>query len=148
MTRVESTDARAAERRWAFIGLASVLVLLAIQVLAGVIREAVSDEPTHLELVQTCLTERATPFEEVVGDPIALSAGRGALRTTVEGAGVTVALGSSEQDAKRMYDAYLAVASDVESRLELNRKAVFLWEAAPTSSQHDFMVLCTLDAQE
>lgn len=147
MTAAEG-NTPAIERRWALIGLAVVLGLSAIQVVAGYVREAVTDEPSTLELVQTCLTERSTPFQEVVGDPVALSAGRGALRTSVEGNGVTVALGSSEKDAERMRDAYLAVAPNVGTRLEPNRKAVFLWDSAPTSSQHDFMVLCTLDAQE
>ena len=83
----------------------------------------------------------------MVGDPIALSADRGALRTSVGGNGVTVALGGSESDARRVFGDYQAVASP-GARLEQRRKVVFLWDAPPTREQREFMVLCTLDAQE
>ncbi len=129
------------------VGVVSIASLLCVQVVVGFLREP---EPSHLEKVQTCLTERSTPFDDVSGDPVALSARRGALRTTVDGNSVTVALGDSEEDAERMYAAYaaLAPADVVATRLERNRKVVFLWDAEPTASQHEFMVLCTLDAQE
>ena len=39
------------------------------QVLGGLGRALITDEPSHLELVQTCLTERSTPFEPVVERP-------------------------------------------------------------------------------
>jgi hypothetical protein len=124
-----------------------IAALLCAQVVAGFVR---ADEPTFLERVQTCLTERATPFEEVSGDPVALSAARGALRTTVDGNSVTVALGGSEDDAARIYDTYAALApADVVARLtDRRRKVVFLWAREPTPAQREFMYLCTLDAQE
>ena len=97
---------RETESRWVVIGVAVAVSLLFAQVAAGVVRGVASDEPSFLEQVQTCLIERKTPFEPVEGDPIAASAGRGALRTTVDGNAVTVALGRSEDDAQRVYDAY------------------------------------------
>ena len=132
------------------IGVAVAALLLCAQVVAGLVREAVSDEPSRLELVQTCLTERSTPFESVSGDPIAESATRGSLRTSVEGNSVTVALGESEDDAQRLYQAYADVAPPdvIGTRLDRRRKVVFLWDTEPTSSQREFMYLCTLDAQE
>jgi len=138
------------EKRWLRVGIAVVVCLLLVEVVGGTARRGLSDVPTFLENVETCLTERTTPFAPVVNDPIAQSTTRGALRTTVEGNGVTVVLGSSEADAERVYGAYVSVAPDdiAGIRLEQNRKVVFLWDVAPTSSQHDFMVLCTLDAQE
>jgi len=137
------------ERRWAVIGVVVVASLLGVQVVAGVTREALSDQPTVLELIQTCLTERNTAFEQVVGDFIALSAARGALRATVEGNRVTVALGGSEKDAERIYDDYTAVTTPdvVKALLERRRKVVLLWEREPTASQREFMYLCVLDAQ-
>ena len=128
-------------------GVVLVVSLLCAQVVVGFVR---ADEPSFLEKVKTCLTERATPFEEVSGDPIALSAKRGALRTTVEGNSVTVLLGGSEKDAERLYDAYTVVASDevVATQLDRRRKVVFLWSREPTTAQREFMYLCTLDAQE
>jgi hypothetical protein len=138
------------DRRFVLGALVVVASLVLAEVAFGVVREATSNEPTTLEKVQICLTERSRPFEPVPDDPIASSAKRGALRTDVEGNRVTVALGSSENDAERVYRAYVAVAPDdvVQTNLELSRKVVFFWEMPPTSSQRDFMHLCTLDAQE
>lgn len=147
VSALESPAARRAEWRWVLIGVVSMASLLCAQVVVGFLREA---EPSHLEKVQTCLTERSTPFAEVVGDPVALSAKRGALRTTVDGNSVTVALGDSEDDAKRLSDAYVAVAPAdlVATNLDRRRKVVFLWDGEPTTAQREFMYLCTLDAQE
>ena len=132
------------------VGVVVVASVLAVQVVAGILREALSNEPSYVERVQTCLTERDTAFEQVVGDLIALSAARGALRTNVDGNPVTVALGGSESDAERLYENYSAVApADViRALLERRRKVVLLWEREPTTSQREFMYLCTLDAQE
>ena len=129
------------------VGVGLVVSVLCAQVVAGFVR---ADEPSFLEKVETCLTERATPFEEVSGDPIALSAKRGALRTTVEGNSVTVLLGGSEKDSERLYETYTVVASDevVATQLDRRRKVVFLWSSEPTAAQREFMYLCTLDAQE
>ena len=124
--------------------------LLIAQVCAGLVRTAFSDEPSTLERVQTCLVERSRPFEPVAGDPVASSAERGALRVDVFGNHVTVALGGSERDARRIYDAYVSVAPSgvVGTTLDLRRRVVFLWESPPTTEQRDFMYLCTLDAQD
>jgi len=129
------------------IGTVAMASVLCAQVVVGQLREP---EPSHLEKVQTCLTERSTPFQSVSDDPVAASAGRGALVTEVDGNRVTVSLGSSERDAERVYRAYVAVAplDVVAARVERNRKAVFLWGSAPTAAQREFMILCTLDAQE
>ena len=63
---------------------------------------------------------------------------------------MTVALGGSESNAERVYRAYSRVAPEdvVRTRLERRRKVVLLWENDPTTSQREFMYLCTLDAQE
>jgi hypothetical protein len=141
---MEADRVERAEQRWVLIGVILVALLIVGQVVGGGI--ARTDAPSYLEKVQTCLTERSTPYETVV-DPIALSADRGALRTSVDGNGVTVALGGSEDDAKRIYDDYGSVGSP-GPRLERNRKVVFLWDREPNQTQRDFMILCTLDAQE
>jgi hypothetical protein len=143
----EATETRRAERRWVTGGVAVIAIVVVAQLAGGVIREAVENEPSYLEKVQTCLTERGMPYEPAISDPIAMSARRGALRTSVGGNGVTVSLGRSEDEAERLYDDYVAVGSP-GSRLEQQRKVVFLWDEAPTAEQHQFMVLCTLDAQE
>ena len=145
-----TADGRRAERRWVAIGVA---VVGAAILVAGARRpRPCADAPTSRRTsswCETCLTERSTPFEPVVGDPVALSAGRGALRTTVDGNAVTVALGGSDSDAERVYDAYTAVGTgDVASRLERRRRVVLLWDSPPTAAQRAFMTLCTLDAQD
>jgi hypothetical protein len=149
VSTVEPVGALGPERRWVTIGIVLVSTLLVLQVAVGLVRHAISDRPSILEKVQTCLTERAVPFEPVLSDPVALSAGHGALRTTVEGNGVTVSLGRSESDAGRVYRDYMSVASaDVlGTRLERDRRVVLLWDQEPTTLQRDFMHLCTLDAQ-
>ena len=150
MSSSEASTPSGVERRWALIGLAVAAALLIVQVLAGSVREVFSDKPSIRELVETCLTERSTTFEPVTDDLIALSAERGALRTTVQGNRVTVALGGSDDDATRVYEAYAAVAPStvVGTLLEQRRKIVLLWAQPPTEEQRDVMVLCTLDAQE
>jgi hypothetical protein len=150
VSSLEAPEVRRAERRWVTIGVVLVGSLLAAQAAGGLVREAVTDEPTYLELVQTCLTERDTPFEQVGGDLVAESAERGALRTTVDGNGVTVALGGSERDAARVRAAYASVTTEdvVRTRLEQRRKVVLLWDSPPTAAQRDFIYLCTRDAQE
>ena len=150
MRAPEQVETRLAERRWVFIGVLAVAFLLVVQVAAGLVRDAVSDEPSYLEKVETCLIERNRSFGPVDQDPIASSAERGALKTTIGGNPVTVALGGSEDDAARIYDAYVSVAPAdvVKTRLERRRKVVLLWERDPSQSQREFMYLCTRDAQE
>jgi hypothetical protein len=150
VSSLEAPEVWRAEQRWVMIGVALAASVLAVQVVGGLLREALTDEPTYLELVQTCLKERNTTFEPVVGDIVAQSAARGALRTTIDGNSVTVALGGSEKDAERVRDAYASVATDdvVRMQLEQRRKVVLLWDAPPSAGQRDFIHLCTLDAQE
>ena len=150
MSAADTPESHRVELRYVTVAAVAVVALIAAQVLGGWIRQAVSDEPSILELVERCLTERSRPFGPVEDDPIASSAGRGALWTNVDGNRVTVALGSSEDDAERVYQLYAAVAPEgvAGTRLEQNRKAVFLWESEPTAGQREFMQLCTLDAQQ
>jgi hypothetical protein len=147
VSALETPETARTEWRWVIVGLVGAGLLIVGQFAGGAIHEAVSPRPSYLEKVQTCLTERSTAYEAVTSDPIASSAHRGALRTSVGGNGVTVALGGSEADAKRIYGDYASVAAP-GPRLEQQRKVVFLWDQAPTADQHEFMVLCTRDAQE
>ena len=149
MSALEVRDRLPAELAWIRIGVVVASVVLCLQVAGGAVRAAVVDTPSRLELVQRCLVERSTPFGAVSGDPVALSASRGALTATVDGNRVTIALAGSESEAQRLVDAYAAVASAevLRTLLDQRRKVVFLWERAPTASQRDFAYLCTLDAQ-
>jgi hypothetical protein len=150
VSAAESTGLRRAERRWVLIGVVVAALMVGAQVVGGAVREGMTDEPSRLELVERCLTERSVSFERVSGDPIAESAARGSIRTKVEGTSVTIALGDSEDDAERLYQTYADVATPgvVGTRLDRRRKVVFLWDDEPTSSQREFVYLCTLDAQE
>ena len=150
MSTLETTQDQQRELRYVVVSAIVLASLLLVQIVGGMVRQAVSNEPSALERVETCLTERATPFENVVGDPVALSAERGALHTTVEGNGVTIALGGSERDARRVYDAYVSVAPSgaAGTTLDLHRRVVLLWDSPPTESQRAFVYLCTLDVQD
>lgn len=150
MSALELSEVRRAERRWAIVGVLLAMSIFLVQTVAGIARGAVTDEPSVREKVQTCLTERRTPFDEAAGDAIALSAARGALRVRLPGNSVTVSLGGSDRDAERVHETYASVATAdvVRTRLDRRRKVVFLWEHEPTASQREFMYLCTLDAQE
>ena len=150
MSAHEIPGASNRELRYVVVSAIVLASLLVVQVCAGVVRQATSDEPSTLEKVETCLVERKRPFESAESDPVASSAERGALRVDVFGNHVTVALGGSERDAKRVYDAYVSVAPSgvVGTTLDLHRRVVLLWDKAPTGEQRDFMYLCTLDAQD
>jgi hypothetical protein len=138
------------ERRFVVVSTVVLLSLVVVQVCAGLVRTAVTDDPSTLERVETCLVERSRPFEPVTGDPVGSSAERGALRVDVFGNHVTAALGGSERDAERVYDAYVSVAPSgaAGTTLDLHRRVVFLWDTPPTPEQRDFMYLCTLDVQD
>ena len=130
------------------VGVLVVTIAISAQAVAGFVRQAVTDEPSALEKVETCLTERATRYEDANDDFIASSAGRGALRTTVGGNAVTVAIGESENDAKRVHDDYTAVmTSGATTLLDLHGRVVLLWDREPTEAQRAFIYLCTLDVQ-
>jgi hypothetical protein len=150
VTASERTRSDRNELRYVVGAVVVVAFVLVAQVAVGGARQALSNEPSFLEKVQTCLTERSRPFGPADDDAVASSAERGALRTDVEGNVVTVALGGSESDAERVYRAYVVVAPEdvVRTRIERRRKVVLLWEHEPTTSQREFMYLCTLDAQE
>ena len=149
MSSLDAAEPTRTERRWLLAGIVAIAIVVLAQFLGGIVRTAVSPGPSALERVQTCLTERATPFQAVAGDPVAQSAGHGALRTAVEGNAVTLALGRSESDARRMYDDYSGVMTPdtARARLDLHGRVVFVWDASPTQSQRDFVYLCTLDVQ-
>ena len=150
MSAHEATQAEHRELRYVVISALVLVSLLVVQICAGLVRQAVANEPSTLEKVETCLVERSRPFEPAADDPVASSAERGALRVDVFGDRVTVALGGSEHDAERVYDAYVSVAPSgvVGTTLDRHRKVVFLWDRPPTAAQRDFMYLCTLDAQD
>jgi hypothetical protein len=149
VSTLDRTTPTGAERRWLLVGLVAAFFLLVAQLVGGTVRTAVTHQPSALERVETCLRERSTPYEAVAGDPVAESAGHGTLRTTVQGNALTVALGSSESDAHRIYDDYTSVMTSADqSLLDLHRRVVFLWAKAPTQSQRDFAYLCTLDVQD
>lgn len=149
MSTLDAQDRLFAEQAWIRIGVVVVTIVLCLQAAGGGVRSVVVDTPSRLELVQTCLVERSTPFGAASQDLIALSASRGALTATVEGNRVTIALAGSDSEAQRLVDAYATVASTevVRTLLDRRRKVVFLWEREPTASQREFAYLCTLDAQ-
>jgi hypothetical protein len=94
--------------------------------------------PTRLELALRCLgSEKGVATTVPAGDPLADSAGDGSFKTTIEGNEVTVALGTTEEQAARIERSYRAVAGDLTGRLERRADTVYLWkfESSPTQRQ-------------
>ena len=65
-----------------------------------------------------------------------------ALKTTIEGNDVTVSLASSEKQAAEIERFYRAVGGDLEGRLELRQRTVYLWRFRSSPTQRQAMYDC------
>lgn len=132
---------------WAYVraGLVLAVLLVVGWTLGWLVDDSMRDEPTALELTVRCLeNEKGLPVILDVRDPIARSAGRGALSTTVEGNPVTVVIGSSSDDAARVERAYRAVG-DVEGRIEQRGHIVYVFERPPSPTQRQGLYDCAYE---
>jgi hypothetical protein len=139
----DPADSRAAE--WPSLRLAlAVAATLALTILGGGSAVAVlEDEPTRFELVEQCLRrEKLLEVRPARDDPIAREASGGAIATRVEGNGLHLAIGASEQEAERIAGFYRAVSRHLSGRLEHRRVYVFVWEAQSTSAQRQAVYDC------
>ena len=138
MTRAEQTE-------WSFVRASFIVVaaLLVVAVGGWRLHDAVHDEPTAYELMVRCLTQEKHLALEPPRDPIALSAGLGAVRTVIETNGVTISVARSPEGAERIVAAYRSVAGDLGTRLELRGGTVYLWDGVPGSTQRQTVFDCT-----
>ena len=105
------------------------------QVVGWLVYRSVHDEPTALELTEKCLRrEKLLEVRAAGSDPIAGTAGRGALATRVGDNGVVVAIAASDDEAAELADAYLATGRRIELRLDRRDRVVYVWELPRGSS--------------
>jgi hypothetical protein len=120
-------------------GLIGVAVIMVAVGASWKVRDVRKGPPlTRLEQTLRCLQhEKGVATIVPAGDPLAGSAGDGSLRTTIEGNEVTVALGTTEEQAAKIERAYRSVGGDLTGRLERRSDTVYLWkfESSPTQRQ-------------
>lgn len=132
------TDTRSAR-----LGLAVAVVLVGAQAVAGAGWSLSHDDPTELELTSRCFTrQKLLHVEPTVGDAVASSASRGAVRTVIEGNLLTVAVVSRAQEAELLRERYVSQGGDVAARLEVRGRYVRLWHRVPSDSQRQTADAC------
>lgn len=133
----------AAAREWRLVVSAGAAVTAVLLVVLAVwaIRDATVHDPTRLERAVRCFeVEKGFTVDLAVHDPLARSAGAGALRTTIEGNEVTIALAATRDEAARIESDYQTLGSDLAGRLERRDRTVYLWKnvSSPTQRQHAY----------
>ena len=142
LTERRATD----EWRYLRAGCVVVAALVAAELAGWVVYRSVRDAPTALELTEKCLRrEKLLPIEPIVGDPVALTAGGGALATRVLGNGVHVVIAKSDEEAARLVATYLSTAGrNIKIRLDERGRVIYVWEAvrAPHSIERQTVYDC------
>ena len=132
-------------REWLYLRIAlGVVALIVVADVAGwKVHDLKNPRPTRLELSLRCLNgEKGVATVVPTGDLLAESAGEGALKTTIEGNGVTVALASSQEQAIKIERYYHLVGGALRGRLERRDRAVYLWEGVASPTQRQAMYDC------
>jgi len=125
---------------WVFLraGFLAVAALCVAAISGWAAYSVVHEGPSALAQITKCLVAERGQTVEATRDPIAQSAELGALRTTVETNGVTIAVAKDPESADRILAAYRRIATDLEEgRLERRGRLVYLWDrpASPTQRQ-------------
>ena len=125
---------------WVYLraGLLAVAVLCVAALADWAVYSVVHEDPGAVAQITRCLVAERGATVETPRDPIAQSAELGALRTTVETNGVTIAVAKDPESAERIVAAYRRIAADLEEgRLERRGRLVYLWDrpASPTQRQ-------------
>lgn len=139
----EAANEPRAEWRAVRVGLAAATLVVAAQLAVGAGYALVHDDPTPYDRALACLTrEKSLAVETVLRDPIATSARSGALRTRVEGSGVTASFSASERAAERLRELYESVSELPPGALERRGRVVLVWEGSPSPTQRQTMYDC------
>lgn len=132
-----------AEWRAVRAGLVIAAVAVAAQLAIGAGYTLVHDDPTPYERALACLTrEKTLAVETQPRDPIAESASGGALRTRVDGNGVTASFSASEGAAERLRGLYETLGELPEGALERRGHVVLVWEGSASPTQRQTMYDC------
>jgi len=125
------------------VGLAVATVVVAAQLAVGAGYALVHDDPTPYDRALACLTrEKSLAVETELRDPIAESAGGGALRTRIEGNGVTASFSASEGAAERLRGLYETLGELPPGALERRGRVVLVWEGPASPTQRQTMYDC------
>ena len=130
------------ERRAARLGLAIACLVVVVQLSIGAAWSLTHDDPTPLDLTRRCFErEKGLVVEAAEGDAVAGSASGGALRTSVEGNLLTVAVVRSRRESDQVRGAYIAAGS-IGTRLETRGRYVQLWLREPSPTQRQAAYDC------
>lgn len=134
-----------AAQEWLYVraGLLASVGLLVLAVGGWRVQDALTDEPTEFESLVTCLRNEKELVLTRPADPVARTAKLGAIRTSLETNGVTVAFAASRAEADRIMAAYRSVAGELGTRLEMRGHAVYLWDGRPEPTQRQALFDCT-----
>jgi hypothetical protein len=129
---------------WRFLraGFAAVGVLVVAALVGWAVQTARYEDP-GFESLRRCLVENKGATVTATRDPIARSAELGALDTVLETNGVTVSVAGDAKEAERIASNYRAIADDLDQRLELRGRTVYLWERPPSPTQRQALFDCT-----
>src|SRR5687768_2625895 len=136
-----SADGRSVE--WPFLrgGLIAVAALAAAALVGWGIQAAVFED-RGFEDTKRCLEFEKHAVIQPTRDPIAGSAELGALDTVIETNGVTVSVAGNAKQARRIAANYRSVGGDLEERLELRGRTVYLWDRPPSPTQRQTLYDC------
>ena len=103
-----------------------------------------------LGATKTCLTKAGlrVVLGAASGDFVSESAPNGALRSSRDGKGFTIAFGNTRDDADLLVHGYLRSAQTPHERkrlrslLDLEGNSVVYWQTEPTASEKDFVHEC------
>jgi hypothetical protein len=129
---------------WAFLrlGFVAVAALVAAALVGWAVQTARYEDPGFRELTR-CLTEEKGAATTATRDPIARSAGLGAVDTVIETNPVTVSVATNAKEAERIAADYRAIADDLGTRLEVRGRTVYLWQREPSPTQRQALFDCT-----
>ena len=126
------------ERRSVLAALVAVVSVSALAVAGSYAYHELQTQPTAFDRLVRCLTEeKSLTLTSPERDAIA-SGGDGAVRTTIEGNGVTIVRASDLESAARMERDYAALgAAEPPGRLERRNQIVYVWDrpSSPTQRQ-------------
>ena len=133
-------------REWRYLVVAMLVlsVLACAWVLGWAVREARDVDPTAIGLLSTCLEdERGLRLTSPSGDPLADSAPRGSLRTTIDGNEVVVSIWSDNDAALETVRTYARLTPEnLDLRAVARGPFANLWAAPPTGSQEPALYDC------
>jgi hypothetical protein len=137
---------RAASEEWRYLRAAFAVVgCLALAETAGWLGyRAVHEGPTALELTERCLRREKLLETIPAADPIAATAGGGALLTRVGGDAVQVVIASSEEEAAALEAAYRRTGRRIDLRLDVRDRVLYVWEPVrrPSPTQRQTLYDC------